>query len=357
MRTARLTLGVVVLSLVVVGAAAGPASAQVDSSNGGEVCADAPTTGDSPVIVLPDGSYIHPDGSSNIESTLLPGTEGDLALCSGGDVEPTGAWSIGDVRGISVDETDEYSYRITVTDVTERATADFGPAVQNRDNVNDLRVNITPGRVAVTQIGGESYPVTINDTDRGRLLDANEEYESTLDEMETGARELNNTEGYDPNGSVSNGERLPRIDQTDTVNQSYDEIQSVLFSANTTDALDASENYRSDRLEGIENHLESAKQALTEQTRDAAVGVLGNFFAVLLVGAVLGGVGGRFATNRILSSVEAERRRSSAVDFRPKHLAGQVAIALVLVVGALALALTQDLLGPLGAAIEAVIPL
>ena len=354
----RLTVGIVVLSLVVAGVAAAPASAQVDPDDGDEICADAPATGDSPVIVLSDDSYIHPDESSDIEATLLPGTKADLALCSGGDVEPTGAWDVSDISGISVDETDQYSYRITVTDVTERVTAEFGPAVQNRDNVNDLRVNVTPGRVAVTQIGGEPYPIVVSDAERSRLSDANREYESTLNEMENAARELNNTAGnIDPNESVSNGERWPRINQTDTVNRRYTEIQSVLFSANATDALDASESYHSDRLDGIRSHLENANQDLARQTRGTAMGVLGNLLAVLLVGAVLGGVGGRFATNRILSSVETERRRSSAVDFRPKHLAGQAVAALVLVAAAVGIAVVFGLVEPLVAAVQAVIPL
>jgi hypothetical protein len=107
----------------------------------------------------------------------------------------------------------------------------------------------------------------------------------------------------------------------------------------------------------VETDLENANEAMEAQARSTALGVLTNVFGIALVGAIIGGVGGRVVTNRILSDVEVNRRRSSAVDFSPKHLAGQTAVALLFIIGAAALVVTQGLLEPLGAVVQAVIGL
>jgi cell division protein ZapA (FtsZ GTPase activity inhibitor) len=215
-------------------------------------------------------------------------------------------------------------------------------------------VTVTPGRVASVSVDGRSFTVVVDRDTRSRLGEASDSYGTTVEEMQTAAGNLN--------GSVEDGNateleaQLSEVNQTRALNQDYTRIQGILFAANATGALDAYEKRHTESLAEVRGNLTDANQSLAQQTQGAATSVLGNLLAVLLVGAVLGGVGGRFATNRILSSVEAERRRSSAVDFRPKHLAVQLAVALVLVGGAVALAAVLGLFDPLIIAVEAVIP-
>lgn len=353
MRGTRLAVGVVVVSLLAVGAAAGPAAAQVDSADEADVCEGAPANGDSLVVVLPDDRYVHADQ----DITLLPGTEADIALCSGGELVSTSAWPVsGDIAGVDVSDAADFSYPITITPVTEEAGVAFGPAIEQRGDVNTPSVTVTPGRVTEIDVGGDSYDVAIDGTGRERLVRASSDYETAVGEMQTTAADLDESAGeITPDHGVPDDERVPTLNQTRAVNDNYTHIQSVLFAANATAALSAYEARHTGALDEVSGKLKRANGKIAAQARSAAIAVLGNFVGLLVGGVIVGGVSGWFATNRILSRVEVKRRRSSAVDFRPKHLAGQVAIAVVLVGGAIGLAFVRNLLGPLVAAIRAVI--
>ena len=362
MRMGRLTVGIVVLSLVVAGVAVAPASAQVDSSNGAEVCADAPRDGDSLVVALPDGTYVY----GNEAVTLLRGTEADIALCSGGednDVVPTSAWqglSDNEIEGITVTSENEFNYSISVGDVAESRGINFGSAIEDRGEVNSPDVTVTPGRVGSISVDGERYTVVVDDSTRSNLTEANDSYRTTLDGMQTAASNLSRSVGdkntTELNTTNLNGQ-LSEINRTQRLNDDYAQIQSILFTANATGALNASEDQHTESLAKVRENLTATNVELDRRTGQKARGVLGNLFAVLLAGAVLGGVGGWYGTNRVLSDVENKRRRSSAVDFRPKHLAGQAAVAVLFVGGAVALAVVRELLNPLIIAIGAVIPI
>lgn len=356
MRGTHLTVGIVVLSLLAVGAVTGPAAAQVDSADETEICADAPANGDSLVVVLPGDRYVHADQAV----TLLPGTEADIALCSGGELISTSAWPVSnDIDGVNVSSSDDFSYAITITNVEESGPVEFGPAIEQRGDVNTPSVTATPGRLVVTEIGGGTYRVAIDGDDRSRLDQANSNYESTIEEMQTAAVNLNQSAGeIAPDHGISDDdERVPNINQTQAVNDNYTQIQTVLFDADATGALRAYEQQHNATLAETSGHLENANQKIAAQAQATATGVLGNFLGVLVGGAVLGGIGGWFATNKILARVEVERRRSSAVDFQPKHLAGQAVVALVLVGIAVGLAFGLGLIEPLIVAVQAVIPL
>ena len=354
MRMVRLTVGIIVLSLVLGGVAAGPASAQVDSSNGADVCADAPPSGDSLVVALPDGTYVY----GNEAVTLLPGTEADIALCSGGDVVSTTAWpglSNNGIDGVNVITQNDFNYSISVTDVPEDQSINFGSAIEQRDEVNAPEVAVTPGRIASISVDGERFTIVVNSTTRRELSDTSGSYETTLDDMQTAARNLNSSAG-NQNAANLNGQ-LSEANKTQALDDDYAQIQSTLFAANSTEALTAYEEHHTSSLAEVRGNLSDANGKIITRTRNTAVGVLGNLLAVLLAGAVLGGIGGWYGTNRVLSDVEGKRRRSSAVDFRPKHLAGQAAVAVLFVGGAVALAVVLGLLNPIIVAIGAVIPL
>ena len=362
MRMVRLTVGIVVLSLVLGGVAAGPASAQVNDDNGAEVCADAPRDGDSLVVALPDGTYVYGDESV----TLLPGTEADIALCSGGEdnnVVPTSAWpgpNNNDIDGVNVISQNEYNYSIRVTDVPEDPDINFGSAIEDRGGVNTPTVTVTPGRVGSVSVGEERFTIVVDNSTRSSLTEASDSYGTTLGEMQTAAENLNSSAGDENTTELNttnlNG-NLSKINSTQSLNDDYTQIQSILFTANATEALNAYEEQHTESLAEVRGELRDANGKLVTQTRSKAFGVLGNLFAVLLAGAVLGGVGGWYGTNRVLSDVENKRRRSSAVDFRPKHLAGQAAVAVLFVGGAVALAVVLGLLNPIIVAIGAVIPI
>jgi cell division protein ZapA (FtsZ GTPase activity inhibitor) len=353
----RLTIGIIVLSLVLGGVAAGPASAQVNDDNGAEVCADAPRDGDSLVVALPDGTYVYGDESV----TLLPGTEADIALCSGGEdnnVVPTSAWpgpNNNDIDGVNVISQNEYNYSIRVTDVPEDPDISFGSAIEQRNEVNAPEVAVTPGRIASISIDGERFTIVVNSDTRRNLTDASGSYETTLNEMQTAAGNINSSA---KNGSIEGlNESLSGVNKTRALNDDYAQIQSILFTANATGALNASEEQHTKSLKEVQENLTATNGKLNDRTGNTAGKVLDDLLAVLLAGAVLGGVGGWYGTNRVLSDVENKRRRSSAVDFRPKHLAGQAAVAVLLVGGAVALAVVLGLLNPIIVAIGAVIPL
>ena len=360
MRATHLAVCVVVVSLLAVGATA-PAAADVDESNGEAICEGTPGSGDSLVVVLPDDTYVHADD----EVTLLRGTEADIALCSGGDVVSTSAWPMSDtIDGINVTSTDEFSYAITIENVETRAEPDFGSAIGQRGEVNTPTTAVVPGRVTTTRVGGDTYQIALNSSQRETFTDATASYTTTLDEMRNAAVALNDTAGkIDANDSISDDERIPKLNQTGILNEEYTTIQKRLFTSATggnaaaADALDAYEQQHTASLAETRNHLRNANEAMEAQARSTALGVLTNVFGIALVGAIIGGVGGRVVTNRILSDVEVNRRRSSAVDFSPKHLAGQTAVALLFIIGAAALVVTQGLLEPLGAVVQAVIGL
>lgn len=353
MRGTRLIVGIVVVSLLAVGAVTGPAAAQVDSADETEICTEAPANGDSLVVVLPGDRYVHADQ----EVTLLPGTEADIALCSGGELISTSAWPVSDdVDGVNVSNAADFSYAITITNVEESGPVEFGPAIEQRGDVNTPSVTATPGRLVVTQVDGETYRVAVDADDRNRLDQANSDYEGTIEEMQTAAVNLNESAGQiAPDHGTPDDERVADINQTQAVNDNYTQIQSVLFDADATSALQAYEQQHNATLAETRGHLENANQKVAAQAQATATGVLGNFLGVLVGGVIAGGVGGWFATNRILARVEVERRRSSAVDFQPKHLAGQAVVALVLIGIAVGLAVGLGLIEPLIAVVQAVI--
>ena len=358
MRATHFAVGVVVVSLLAVGATA-PAAAQVDGNSGEAICADAPPNGDSLVVVLPDDTYVY----ANEGVTLLPGTEADIALCSGGDVVSTGAWPVSDIDGVNVTGSDEFSYGITTEPVETRTNATFDSAISQRGEVNTPAVTVVPGRVTTTHVGGEPYRIALSSDHRNTFMNANTSYATTRSEMRNAAAALNDSLPDDERipEVIPDDERIPEVNQTDTLNEEYTTIQDLLFTSaadgNTAaaDALEAYEQQHTASLAETRNHLRNANQAIEAQARSTALGVLANFIGVALVGAIVGGVGGRVATNRILSGVEVDRRRSSAVDFSPKHLAGQVGFALLSIVGAVALVVGLGLLAPLVAVVRAVI--
>lgn len=359
MRHSRLAAGIVAASVLLVLATAGPAAAQtVDPADEAEICPGTPA--DSLVVVLPGDTYVRPGETA----TLLPGTEAEIALCSGGEVISTTAWSVeSGIDGASVADPGEFSYPVTFDPVEEPTDVEFASAVGQRGDVDAPSVTATPGKVATTRVGGDAYRVTVaTDGGRERFERANASYTATLEGIRVAAADLDeNAGGLDPDADVPDDRRLPQINQTRAVTANYSFIQSVLFSsaasgnAEAVAALDAYEQRHVAALADARDSLESANRAIARQARATAVGVLANFVGVLLVGAVVGGIGGRYLTDRILSGVEITRRRSSAVDFRPRHLVRQFVVALVFVGGAVALVVTQGLLGPLVAAVRAVI--
>ena len=357
MRLVRLTVGIVVLSLVFGGVAAGPASAQVNEDSGDQICEDAPPDGNSLVLVFPDETYVYGDESV----TLLPETEADIILCSGGNVEDTGTWpgpSNGGIDGANVISQDDFSYSINFTD--ETASVSFESAIESSDEVtgpdevNAPDVTVTPGRIASISVDGESFTVVVDSEDRSDLTDANGSYVTTLNGMQTAAGNLNNSA---EDGSIDglDGSLSAADNKTQALNDNYTQIQSILFTANSTGALNAYEERHNSSLAEVQENLDNAKDKIDTRTRNTAVGVLINLLGVLLAGAVVGAVGGWYGTNRVLADVEGKRRRSSAVDFRPKHLAGQAAVAVLFIGGAVALAVVLGLLNPIIVAIGAVI--
>jgi hypothetical protein len=359
MRADSRAIGIVATSLLLALAAAGPAAAQaVDPADEAEICPG--TQGDSLVVVLPGDTYVRPGD----EAALLPGTSAEIALCSGGEVISTTAWPVDDaVDGVSVGDAREFSYPVTVASVGSPTPVAFAPAIQQRGEVSTPAVTATPGKVTVARVGGDAYTVTVaTEGGRDRFRRADDAYAATLDGMRTAAADLDGNAGtLDPNHSVSDHRRLPQINRTRAVIANYSTIQSVLFSsaasgnAEAVAALDAYERRHADALGETRDSLASANRAIARQARAAAIGVLGNLLGVFVVGAVAGGVGGRYVTSRILSDVEIDRRRSSAVDFRPRHLVGQIVVAVVSVGIAVALVVTQGLAEPLVAAVRAVI--
>ena len=358
MRGATLGVGIVAASILLALVAVGPAAAQtVDPADEAEICPG--TSGDSLVVVLPGDTDVRPGD----DTTLLPGTEAEIALCSGGEVISTTAWPVdGEVDGVSVGESERFSYPVTVETVEEPTPVEFAPAISQRGDVDTPTVTATPGNVMTVGVDSTTYRVAVAADDRDRLRRANDTYVETLDGMRAAAADLDEDAGrLDPDPDGPDDRRLPQINQTRAVTTNYATIQSLLFSAATSGnteavaALDAYERRHDDALGDTRDSLETANRAIERQARSTALGVLGNLLGVALVGAVVGGIGGRVLTDRILSEVEIDRRRSSAVDFRPKHLAVQLGIAAVLVAGAAILVVTQGLLDPLVAVVRAVI--
>ena len=362
MRASRLAVGMIVVSVLVVAAASAPTAAQIEGTDQeeAEICGDAPA-GNSLVLVLPGDTYVYPGG----QRALLPGTTGELALCSDGELQTTPAtWDVdeGSTTGLRVTSESDYGHTVTVEPVEASTSVGFGVTSDLGGSIESPTVTASPGRVMTVGVGGDTYRVSVNDGDRDRLRRANDSYTATLDGMRTAAADLDEDAGQlDPDPDVPDDRRLPQINQTRAVTTNYSTIQSLLFSAATSGnteavaALDAYERRHDDALGDTRDSLETANQAIEQQARSTALGVLGNLLGVALVGAVVGGIGGRVLTDRILSEVEIDRRRSSAVDFRPKHLAVQLGIAAVLVAGAVILVVTQGLLDPLVAVVRAVI--
>ena len=358
MRGTHLGVGVLAASILLAVVAVGPAAAQtVDPADEAEICPG--TSGDSLVVVLPGDTYVRPGE----DTTLLPGTEAEIALCSDGEVISTTAWSVdGGIDGVGVGESERFSYPVTVEPVAEPTPVEFAAAIGQRGDVDTPTVTATPGNVMTVGVDGTTYRVAVAADDRDRLRQANDSYTETLDGMRTAAADLDENAGrLDPDPGVPDDRRLPQINQTRAVTTNYSTIQSLLFSAATSGnaeavaALDAYERRHDDALGETRDSLETANRAIERQARSTALGVLGNLLGVALVGAVVGGVGGRYVTSRILSDVEIGRRRSSAVDFRPRHLAGQMVAAVVCVGVAVTLVVTQGLAEPLVAVVRAVI--
>lgn len=344
MRTTHLAIGIVVISLLAVGATPGSVTAQ----NNAEVCPGTP--GDTLVIVFPDGTAVH---SGSV--TLLPGTEGDFVLCNGGSRDFTVEWSLnGEIEGISIGEAGDRSYPITVQNVsTQTSPQNPASAVTNHTDVSGPDIIVTPGRIAAVEVGEETYPVVVDADDRSQLNQASSDYEAARSRMLNAAERLNGTENVSSGFEEFNQTRDSYADVT----ENYTDIQLVLFDANATRVL---EEYDQRHAEGVNNtrvHLKNAKENITGEVENDAFDIVGGLIVFLIVGSIVGAVGGRFVTDRILTQVEGKRRRSSAVDFRPKHLAGQAAAAVLLVGGAVALAVVLKLLNPIIVAIGAVIPL
>ncbi|GGI96674.1 hypothetical protein GCM10008995_03370 [Halobellus salinus] len=358
MRGPHLGAGIVVASVLLAVVAAGPAAAQtVDPADEAEICPG--TSGDSLVVVLPGDTYVRPGG----DATLLPGTEAEIALCSDGGVVSTTAWPVdGGINGVTVGESERFSYPVTVEAVEGPTPVEFAPAIGQRGDVATPTVTAAPGNVTTIGVGGSTYRVAVAADNRDRLRRANNSYTETRNGMRTAAADLAENAGrLDPAPDIPDDRRLPQINRTRAVTTNYSTIQSRLFNAaangdtGAVAALDAYERQHNDALGETRDSLETANRAIERQARSTALGVLGDLLGVALAGAVVGGIGGRVLTDRILSQVEIDRRRSSAVDFRPKHLAVQLGVAVVLVAGAVALVVTQGLLDPLVAVIRAVI--
>ena len=362
MRYSRLAVVIVVASLVAVAAASAPAAAQIEGTEQEEtdICGD--TSGNSLVLVLPGDTYVYPGD----QRALLPGTTGELALCSDGQLQLTpAAWDIdnGSTTGLRVTGEHDYSHTITISPVDGSTPVGFGVTSDLEGSIESPNLNATPGRVMTVGVAGNEYNVTVaNDSERRAFEEANTSYTATLEEMREAATDLNGSAGQlDPNASVSDDERLPQINQTRAVTANYSDIQSLLFSSATSGnteavaALDAYERRDIDTRGEIRDTLATVNQAIAQQTRNTAVNVLANLVGVLLVGAVVGGVGGRFLTDKILSKVEIDRRRSSAVEFSPRHLAIQLGAAVLLVGAAVVLVVLSNLLDPLLATVSAAV--
>lgn len=367
MRASHLVVGLVAVSLLVVAVAAGSAAAEpIEGTDEAaeEICQPAPD-GNSLVIVLPDDTKVYPGEE---RTRLLPGTTGDLVLCSDGTLEPVGsAWELNEeaTTGVNVTASHARNYDITVEDVERSTEITFElSSTPAGGQVGRPAVNATPGRLTTARINGSTYQIALNSDQAETFTTANTSYTTTISSMRDAAARLNRSAGeIAASNNVSDDERIPTINQTQTVENNYTRLQGLLFAsarsgnANAADALDAYNTYHNDTLNETEGHLESANQRIAKQTRSTALDVLVNFVGVALVGGILGGIGSRVVTNRILSRVEGKRRRSSAVDFRPKHITGQLLAALVLLAVAVALIVLGELLGPLGAVFGAVIPI
>jgi len=365
MRGQSLVAGAVAASLLLVGlaAVAGPAAAQVDPANEDDICEGAPD-GDSLVLVLSDGTYVHAGDSV----TLLPGTEADVALCSDGQIDPVGAdsaWALqGDVDGISINSTDQSSYGIVVSDVSGDVSVDLAPAVSSR-SVTAPDVTASPGRVTTARVDGEPYRIAFDSDQRQRFTDANQSYVTNLTRMNSMAESLNGSlnEGVKPEdldvSSLNN--TTEDLNRTAEVQTQYRRVQSLLFesatggNAGATAALDAYQDRHRRTVAGTATHLRSANAKLQQKTSELATDVLLNLLGVLVVGAVVGAVGGRTATNYVLRQVEGKRRRSSAYDFRLRQLLPQFGTALLLVAAAVGVAVATGLVGQLVEAVVAVI--
>lgn len=359
MRGRTLAAGVVAASLLVLGlaAVAGPAAAQVDPANEDDVCEGAPDDGDSLVLVLPGGTYVHAGESV----TLLPDTEADVALCSDGQIDPAGAdsaWALqGTVDGITIDSTGENSYGIVVDDVTREVSVDLAPAVSSR-SVTAPEITASPGKVTAARVDGEAYRVAF-DGNRQAFVDANGSYVTTLTEMRSAAERLNRSAG---SGSV-NRSTFEDVNRTAALREEYASVQSLLFDSTTggggaaTAALEAYQRRHQGAVAETATHLRNANEKLRGRTASLATTVLANLLGVLVVGAVVGGVGGRAGTNYVLERVENKRRRSSAYDFRLRQLLPQFGVAFLLVVAAVGVAVGVGLVEPLVAAVLAVIGL
>jgi hypothetical protein len=356
MRGHSLAAGVVAASLLVLGlaAVAGPAAAQVDPANEDDICEGAPD-GDSLVLVLPSGTYVHAGESV----TLLPGTEADVALCSDGQIDPAGAdsaWALqGNVDGISIDSTDENSYGIVVDDVTREVSVDLAPAVTSR-SVTAPDVTASPGKVTTARVDGEAYQVAFAG-DRQEFVDANGSYVATLTGMRSAAERLNRSAG---SGSV-NRSTFEDVNRTAALRTEYASVQSLLFDSATdgggaaTAALEAYQRRHQNTIAETATHLRNANRKLRGRAASVATTVLANLLGVLVVGAVVGGIGGRAGTNYVLERVENKRRRSSAYDFRLRQLLPQFGVALLLIGIAIGVAVAVGLVEPLVAAVLAVI--
>jgi hypothetical protein len=366
MRASHLVVGLVAVSLLVVAVAAGSAAAEpIEGTDEAaeEICQPAPD-GNSFVIVLPDDTNVYPGEE---RTRLLPGTTGDLVLCSDGTLEPVGsAWELNEeaTTGVNVTASHARNYDITVEDVERSTEITFElSSTPAGGQVGRPAVNATPGQLTTAHLGDNTYQIALNDSQEQRFRQVNGSYIDTLAEINSSAENLNQTdwENIDADNDTIKG-WVSNISQTRAVRTNYTELQLVLFesarsgNANAAEALDGYATYNESAFAQASNDLRNTNANLAQETRSTALDVLVNFVGVALVGGILGGIGGRVVTNRILSRVEGKRRRSSAVDFRPKHITGQLLAALVLLAVAVALIVIGELLGPLGAVFGAVIP-
>jgi hypothetical protein len=358
MRVNGIVLGVVVGMVLLAGVAA-PTTAQ-SGDDASSICPG--TAGDSLVVVLPDGTAVQPGDSA----TLYAGTGGELVLCSGGefDTNPTGSrWELnGDaIDGITVEGSSEYRYEITIANVDERVTIDFGAdsAISGPSEVNTPDIEATAGTLDVVSVGGSGpYRISFADEDRlTRFQDANDTYVSTAGEMRTAAAEIN------ADGAAVDRGRITELDQTTAFRDSYDTVQRSLFAAaaagdaDATAAMGAYADHREETVTAVQNDLRAANEKLGSRARNGATSLLLNVVGFLIVGAVVGGALGRYVTGKILGEVAHKRSRTSAVDFSPRQLAGQLGAAVLLLLAATGIGWYFGLVDALVAALRAVIGL
>ncbi|MFB6091747.1 MAG: hypothetical protein ABEK02_01910 [Haloquadratum sp.] len=350
MRTKRIALGVLAI-LVIFSGTASPVAAQSVSEE------DCPVGEDNLILVLPGGTVVEP--GENI--TLYPGTKVNIALCDGGipmTPGPNKYWALRSAEGLSVAEPKGKFYPATIANVNATVEVALGEAT-TKDSVTAPKLTVVAGNVVTASPGEETYQISVENPSQFRKR--NEAYYKTAREMRTSANRLNRSADT---GNISKLSKKRRgVNQTGVLESNYRAVQSMLFRAATRHnrdavaALGAYYEHRNETLTAVRTDLRNANDQLRTRARKSAMGVVTNLLGFVLLGAIVGGVGGWYVTDRVLDRVAHRRSRTSAVDFHPKQLGGQLLVALVCIVAAGAVVWQFELVGPLGAVFEAVIGL